>query len=84
MTTARRATQFYKAKQADLCDICEGDDCGEACKIRAQKRISTRSEKSQAEEVASAEKPDKDSSNKLSSPFTIMILIAITKIMNLY
>jgi hypothetical protein len=80
---ARRATQFYKAKQADLCDICEGDDCGEACKIKAQKRISTRSEKIQGEE-ASVEKSDKGSSNKISSPVTILIFIAISKIMNIF
>jgi hypothetical protein len=80
---ARRASQFYKAKQSDLCDICEGDECGEACKIKAQKRVSERSGRSQLDDSA-AEKSEKGSSSKISSPLTILILIAITKFMNLF
>lgn len=82
-STARRARQFYKAKKTDLCDICDSDDCGESCKIKAQKRISARSEKSQSD-VSAEETDSKDQSNKLSSPVTILLLVAITKILNLF
>lgn len=67
----------------DLCDICEGDECGEACKIIAQKRVSARSEKSQNEESAFDKSDPKGHSNKLSSPMTILIFIAITKVFNI-
>lgn len=81
---ARRATQFYKAKQADLCDICDGEECGEACKIKAQKRISVRSEKSQTEDSSAQQSDSKGQSNKMSSPVTILIVVAIMKITNLF
>lgn len=29
--TARRARVFYEPKTATLCDICEGEDCGDVC-----------------------------------------------------
>lgn len=74
---ARRATQFYRGKQTNLCDICEGEDCSEACKIRTAKRISERSESSQPNDSKSS---SKDHSNQLSSPVTILIIIAITKL----
>lgn len=32
--TDRRATEYYQVKSS-LCDICEGSDCGEACKKEA-------------------------------------------------
>jgi CD109 antigen len=35
---ARRARQFYKGPAATLCDICEGDDCGDDCTIRASEQ----------------------------------------------
>lgn len=82
---ARRATQFYKAKQTDLCDICDGEEeCGEACKIKAQKRISARSEKSQTEDAFAEKNDSKGESNKLSSPITILLVIAITKVLNFF
>lgn len=31
---------FYKTQETTLCDICEGDDCGEMCKVRAEKQSS--------------------------------------------
>lgn len=82
---ARRATQFYKAKQTDLCDICDGEEeCGEACKIKAQKRISARSEKSQDEETSAEKVGSKGGCNKLSSPVSIFLVIAITKVLNIF
>jgi hypothetical protein len=75
--TARRATQFYSAKTASLCDICDEDDCGETCKIKASKRVSERSEKTQ---VQSREADAKDASSQLSSPLAIFALVAITKL----
>lgn len=30
--TARRARIFYQNSKTTLCDICDGDDCGEICK----------------------------------------------------
>lgn len=74
---ARRATQFYSAKKAYLCDICEEDDCGEVCKIRALKRISERSEKSISD---AKDETSKDNASKFSSPVLIIFLIAITRI----
>lgn len=68
---ARRATQFYKAKTAHLCDICDGDDCGETCKAQSAKRVSERSEKTDAVNVDA-----KGQSNKLSSPLFLIALIA--------
>lgn len=31
---------FYSIPEASLCDICENEDCGESCKIRADKQKS--------------------------------------------
>lgn len=31
---------FYKTQETTLCDICEGEDCGEMCKVRAEKQSS--------------------------------------------
>ncbi|XP_055684022.1 thioester-containing protein 1 allele R1-like isoform X2 [Lutzomyia longipalpis] len=39
---ARRARQFYSANPASLCDICEGDDCGDSCTPKAQQQTSGR------------------------------------------
>lgn len=75
---ARRATQFYSAKTAGLCDICDEEDCGETCKVKAYKRVSERSEKSLNNEPRAAD--EKDVSSQLSSPITILVLIAITRI----
>lgn len=72
---ARRATQFYKAKTAHLCDICDADDCGETCKVQAAKRVSERSEKTDAVNVDA-----KGQSNKLSSPLILIALIAISRV----
>jgi hypothetical protein len=82
--TARRARNFYKAKVADLCDICDGEDCGEDCKVKAQKRVSTRSEKSTADDSVADKDNGKGQSNKLSSPVTILILVAIMKVLNFF
>lgn len=76
---ARRATQFYKAKTAHLCDICDGDDCGESCKVQAAKRVSERSEKTDAVNVDA-----KGQSNKLSSPLILIALIAISKVFKIF
>ncbi|XP_055710660.1 thioester-containing protein 1 allele R1-like isoform X3 [Phlebotomus papatasi] len=35
---ARRARMFYSANPASLCDICEGDDCGDSCTPKAQQQ----------------------------------------------
>lgn len=32
------ARQFYKTESSSLCDICEGEDCGDACKIQANEQ----------------------------------------------
>lgn len=32
---------FYSIPEASLCDICENEDCGESCKIRADKQKSS-------------------------------------------
>ncbi|XP_055599428.1 thioester-containing protein 1 allele R1-like isoform X11 [Uranotaenia lowii] len=37
----RIARQFYEGPQATLCDICDGDECKDACKIKPQKQRST-------------------------------------------
>ncbi|XP_059619137.1 CD109 antigen-like isoform X4 [Phlebotomus argentipes] len=37
---ARRARMFYSANPASLCDICEGDDCGQSCTPQAQQQTS--------------------------------------------
>lgn len=29
---------FYSIPEASLCDICENEDCGETCTIRADKQ----------------------------------------------
>lgn len=83
-SSARRATQFYTAKQADLCDICDGEECGEACKIKAQKRVSARSDKSQNEDSSAQQSDSKGQSSKISSPVSILIVVAIIKIVNLF
>lgn len=75
--TARRATQFYSAKASTLCDICEEEDCGESCEVKASKRISERSENIEAKPKPAADA--KDASSQLSSPAIILALIAITK-----
>lgn len=31
---------FYNTEQTSLCDICEGEDCHESCKIHASKQRS--------------------------------------------
>lgn len=38
---ARRARIFYRGPRATLCDICEGEDCGDTCEaaFRAQKSL---------------------------------------------
>ncbi|XP_040171460.1 CD109 antigen-like isoform X7 [Anopheles arabiensis] len=38
---SRIARQFYDGPKASLCDICENEDCGEACSIRSQKQRSS-------------------------------------------
>ncbi|XP_058061517.1 thioester-containing protein 1 allele R1-like isoform X2 [Anopheles bellator] len=37
---SRIARQFYEGPKASLCDICEKEDCGDACSIRSQKQRS--------------------------------------------
>ncbi|CRK99836.1 CLUMA_CG013142, isoform B [Clunio marinus] len=71
---SRRATQFYRAKKADLCDICEGDDCGETCRVQAEKRISERSQKSVVDPFAQTTET-KGQANKISSPLTVFIKV---------
>lgn len=38
--TARRARMFYKTAETTLCDICEGAECDESCKIQAAEQRS--------------------------------------------
>ncbi|XP_053673860.1 thioester-containing protein 1 allele R1-like [Anopheles nili] len=38
---SRIARQFYEGPKASLCDICENEDCSEACSIRSQKQRSS-------------------------------------------
>ncbi|KFB45610.1 AGAP008364-PA-like protein [Anopheles sinensis] len=38
---SRIARQFYEGPKASLCDICENEDCGQACSIRSQKQRSS-------------------------------------------
>lgn len=38
MFVARQARTFYKLPETTLCDICEGDDCGDSCTIRAEEQ----------------------------------------------
>lgn len=38
--TARRARVFYRGPTATLCDICEGEDCGNICSVEAEARES--------------------------------------------
>ena len=35
---ARRARVFYEPKMTTLCDICEGEQCGDVCSIKSGKR----------------------------------------------
>lgn len=32
---------FYNTEETSLCDICEGEDCNESCKIHAAEQRST-------------------------------------------
>ncbi|XP_035917630.1 CD109 antigen-like isoform X4 [Anopheles stephensi] len=38
---SRIARQFYEGPKASLCDICENEDCSEACSIKSQKQRSS-------------------------------------------
>ncbi|XP_052898513.1 thioester-containing protein 1 allele R1-like isoform X2 [Anopheles moucheti] len=38
---SRIARQFYEGPKASMCDICEKEDCSEACTIRSQKQRSS-------------------------------------------
>ncbi|XP_050076546.1 CD109 antigen-like [Anopheles maculipalpis] len=38
---SRIARQFYDGPKASLCDICENEDCSEACSIKSQKQRSS-------------------------------------------
>lgn len=40
LVSARQSRMFYKTQETTLCDICEGEDCGEMCKVRAEKQSS--------------------------------------------
>lgn len=74
---ARRATQFYKARPAALCDICDGDDCGESCKVQAAKRVSERSERTETE----SDGVSKGKSDRISYSLSLLIVAAILKIL---
>ncbi|CAH1708831.1 unnamed protein product [Chironomus riparius] len=73
--SSRRATQFYSARPASLCDICEQEDCTEVCKIRASRRISNDTESGEFNRI----KDSKGHANQMSSPLIILFMIAITK-----
>lgn len=68
---ARRARVFYGGKRATLCDICEGEDCGDICsKERANKQI--------AEE--SKERGSKGLSNAITSSYILCLFAAFSSI----
>lgn len=49
---ARRARQFYRMREASLCDICEGSDCSDTCQIRASQQRSGKSAFDDEEQIA--------------------------------
>lgn len=49
---ARRARQFYRMREATLCDICEGSDCSDTCQIRPSQQRSAKSAFDDEEQIA--------------------------------
>lgn len=56
---------FYSIPEASLCDICENDDCGEACAIRADEQ--------------KAEDTHTSGGSILSSSFIQIVVVLISK-----
>lgn len=67
LVLARQSRMFYKTQETTLCDICEGDDCGEMCKVRAEKQSS-----------ASASADNMNSSSSISTGAVSFVLASIT------
>uniref|UniRef100_A0A182PLQ3 CD109 antigen n=1 Tax=Anopheles epiroticus TaxID=199890 RepID=A0A182PLQ3_9DIPT len=61
---SRIARQFYDGPKASLCDICENEDCGEACSIRSQKQRSS---------DGPASRPPPESATMASSSLTVRV-----------
>ncbi|XP_049282260.1 CD109 antigen isoform X8 [Anopheles funestus] len=53
---SRIARQFYDGPKATMCDICEMEDCGEACTIRSQKQRSSDSPNSSLPDFGGVER----------------------------
>uniref|UniRef100_A0A6B2E4V8 CD109 antigen n=1 Tax=Phlebotomus kandelakii TaxID=1109342 RepID=A0A6B2E4V8_9DIPT len=65
---ARKARMFYSANPASLCDICEGDDCGESCTPQAQQQMA------ENEPTSPLDKPTARSSSSTVESLTFLIL----------
>lgn len=75
--TARRARMFYKVPNVSLCEICEADDCTEACLIQASKQRSSTSDT-----AAGRSSDGKGTANRKfpQMPLFALILISVTNI----
>lgn len=67
---ARRARIFYRGPRATLCDICEGEDCGDTCEaaFRAQKSL------------INSEDDDDDNDKSTSTLTRSVLLILLTSL----
>lgn len=81
MFAARRARQFYRMRETTLCDICEGNDCGDNCEIRASEQRSVKSafgdDKTSLEDFAKANAHSIKSTGFtfFLLPFIVLILV---------
>lgn len=70
---ARKATQFYRVPESTLCDICEGDDCGESCQPKAQELTQDTAQAQPKNEA----KTGNGSAVIVSSPLFLLISVVI-------